>query len=582
MGPARLWWETQAEAAESRPASTRVKQRQRSPGPVAAVDSPGHAQQTGLWRTPASLYTRPDLPGSESCLFRFLILLPVLFLACPLPITAAGEVQTALQAVDRESAAALRTLAAWCQKQKLYGKRDEALEVLLQYAPDDEKARRRLKFKREDDGTWTRSARYKRPPNLSRAGLDEADARLADIRLADTQARVAAHAEARSLADIAEARRVLAGMRSLHPSLASVAAAERTLALRYYGMVADRGLLPEVRDTTAWLEQNLPADLEVRSTLGLVEREGRLVLAESARALADEAGFLAAAATAAEAKVEPDVANAYEKKIELPWSTPQRTEHLRVAGTAAPKGLAAVARACEGAGSFFERGFGRPPVRRKDLILYVFSKKGEREVFLSGYPVQDNPTLRLRKKLDLVYADGQTLAIRNILPAAQLDLAVNEVLNQMISETFLQNAVPRAWHAEGLARYLAWRGTGTRYAINVSGSYAGQSKDRAIPDTKADWLAKARAYLAKGPADLQTLLGKGTDVFTVRDALVAYAFSVYLLEGHPGLGALFLTSHHQTKDVDRTCREVLGYRRVLVEERLVRWLDEVIAGRTPR
>ena len=88
------------------------------------------------------------------------------------------------------------------------------------------------------------------------------------------------------------------------------------------------------------------------------------------------------------------------------------------------------------------------------------------------------------------------------------------------------------------------------------------------------WLLKARAHLQKG-AGLQLLLGKGTDVFSVRDSMIAYAFAIYLIEGHDQVAARFVAVHTKTADVDRACREVLGMPRTVVEARLVRWLDEV-------
>ena len=98
--------------------------------------------------------------------------------------------------------------------------------------------------------------------------------------------------------------------------------------------------------------------------------------------------------------------------------------------------------------------------------------------------------------------------------------------------------------------------------------------DRHVPESGDPWLLKARVHLRKG-AGLQLLLGKGTDVFSVRDSMIAYAFAIYLIEGHDQAAARFVAVHAKTADVDRACREVLGMPRTVVEARLARWLDEV-------
>ena len=59
--------------------------------------------------------------------------------------------------------------------------------------------------------------------------------------------------------------------------------------------------------------------------------------------------------------------------------------------------------------------------------------------------------------------------------------------------------------------------------------------------------------------------------------MVAYAFAVYLLEGHDGVAAEFVAALAKTADADKACLEVLRRPRPVVEHRLKRWLDEVTA-----
>jgi hypothetical protein len=211
--------------------------------------------------------------------------------------------------------------------------------------------------------------------------------------------------------------------------------------------------------------------------------------------------------------------------------------------------------------------------------VYVFGVQGEEEIFLAGYPIVDNASLQQRKEhdLDLVFADSRALVLKLNPPEAQLDLCVNTLLNQMFSDTFLESDSCKGWHAEGISRYLAYRLTGTRLSINVAGRYAGQGGERHVPGSEDPWLKQVQSFMKKNPElGLRLMLGKGLDVFTARDAVLAYGFAVYLLEGFDALTADFVRVISNTSDVDRACREILGMPRAVVEHRFVRWLDEVI------
>lgn len=488
-----------------------------------------------------------------------------------------GDLQARALALGTETGAKLAAHAAWCAKKKLYGKRDEAYERLLAFEPDHKEARKKLKYKRGDDHAWVQNPRYKRARNLAKKGQAEADATLAAILEAQVTGLLALCGSAETIPQLLWARSTLAGLHSTYPGRSDIAPIERTLALRYHAATKDKALVKEMVETEDWLRERYGTDLAVRDALGEVTRDDLWLLRESARTLEQVAGLDATIAAAR--KVAPTASDATkaEAKIELPWSQAVATKHVRVAGTADPKEMVKVATACEAAGALFEQALGTAPAWRAGLTVYLFAKKDERATFLKGFPTVDNVTLKHQDKLDLVYADGQTLVVRALQARGQLDLAVNEILNQMVADTFLGSETPLAWHAEGISRYLAWKLTGTRMAINVSGKYAGDAQDRAVPDADAKWLVKVRAQLAKKPAGLQLLLGKGTDAFGARDALVAYGFAVYLIEGHDGLAGEFLKLHYKTKDVDRGCRDLLGMPRAVVEERLLRWLDEVIA-----
>jgi len=512
-----------------------------------------------------------------------LLVLALALLAAAAPAEAGG-LDEDIAALGAQAAKELEALATWCAKERVYGSRDDALAALLEFEPEHREARKRLKYTKGDDGAWVQDPRYKRAQNWSKQAGDEAAGKLAAILQRQREASLQRCESAETIGDLLSARRRIDSMIRLEPANEKLPALLRVLTMRYYGTVREKGLVAEMVQAADELRSHHPEDVAVRALLGEVHGAGAWILQESARTLDEKGGLAKAAKDALDAaEVEAGGLSPIEKRIGLPWATGSKTRDVRAMGTQAPEVLASIARHAQAAGTLFAKALGREPSRRAGLTAYVLKEKGEADTFLAGYPVVDNPTLHLRKqvKLDLVYADGQSLVLEANPANAQLDLVTNEVLNQMFADTFLASEAPKGWHAEGISRYLAWKLTGTRLSIAVSGKYAGQGGDREVPGSEDSWLLPARAHVAKG-VGLELLLGKGTDVFSPRDALVAYAFAVYLLEGHEGVVADFVTTYAKTADADRTCRDVLAMPRDVVEHRFARWLDEVTTEQQAR
>jgi len=493
-----------------------------------------------------------------------------------------ADLPAARAALDQVFAAKLDALAGWCTKKRLYGRRDATFAVLLEVDPDHAEARKRLKYAKDDAGVWVQKPKYKPATNWNRDLVPESEERLGALRAEHVEAALDLYSRADSLAELLWARREVAALQSRHPAAKRPARVLRALGLSYYRAVRERGLVQEMAEAATFLRTHHPQDFEIRAALGEVLHEDVWVLAETARTL-KRAGVLAKAAQSALAAVEtkPAALDEDEAKIELPWKTAAGAPDVRVVGTADEALLRSIAAHAQAVGAVLEAGLATKPVRRKGLTLVVLAGAGEDDTFIDAYPVVDNPSLQQRKKLglDLVFLHGQGMLLRKNPPDAQLDLAVNTVLNQVFSDTFLKSEAPRGWHAEGLSRYLAYTLLGTRLSINVVGKYAGQGGDRHVPESKDSWLASARAQLKKNKqVGLQMLLGKGVDTFNVRDAVLAYAFAAYLIEAHAGLVAGFVRIHVESSDVDKACREILGMPRTVTEQRFTRWLDEILAA----
>lgn len=498
----------------------------------------------------------------------------------------ASELTDARAALEGKTAEALDALATWCTKKRLFGKRDETYALLLEFDPEHEAARKKLRYTKDENGAWVQDPKFKLGTNWSRSALPEHEKRLAAILDAYRAGQLALYARASSIADLLWARRELTAYMHRYPEDERPGPLLRNVGMKYYEAARDRGLVQEMVETASQLRALHPEDVDVRTALGETKHEGRWMLLESARYLSDAAGLDAVVERTLRRMGRPKTAEPreVEAKIALPWKPGAATADVRAMGTVEEEHLRKIATRCQAAGPLFEAALGAAPSRRAGLTLYVFGEKGELDSFLAGYPVVDNPSLQQREKLklDLVYVDAYGMALKANPPDAQLDLAVNTVLNQVFSDTFLGSEDCRGWHAEGISRYLAFKLLGTRLSINVVGRYAGQGGDRHVPESKEDWLAYAHGLLSRSEhVGLALMLGKGVDVFDVRDAVVSYAFAIYLLEGHEGLAAPFVRAVVRTADVDEACREILGMPLPVLEHRFRTWLEQVTEPKGP-
>jgi len=495
----------------------------------------------------------------------------------------AGGLAARLEGLRLDLVRGLEEHARECARKKALGKRDEAWALVLDLEPDHEEARRWLRYKRDAEGVWKQASHYRRPSNPDRAVAARCDeARDALVR-AWRSGVVAACETAQGMSDLRAAEARLSEMAERHPGLEDLDAARRAVWLAIHVEAGARGCLEDLDRAADALRSRFPEDLVVRARLGEVPVEGVWLLVESQRTLAETAGLRAAGTEAlarAKQRIAPVEPTDLERRLELPLSHPQAGEHVRTAGTAPDEVLAHLAALGDALGPLLERALGRPTVRRQRLSVNAFAQSEHLDAFLAAYPVVENPTLTRRKELALsvVWADGSTLAIDAVPAVAQYDLCVHTLLNQTLSDTLFGGADLSGWEAEGPVRYLAYLLTGTRFTVGVAaGRYAtGEASPRAVPASEDAWLMAARALLAKAdPPDLRLLFGKGLDAITAPEATLAYALSVYLLEGHPGLFAPFALSVRRTSDADRSAREVLGVSLPVLGHRLRRWLDEV-------
>ena len=76
----------------------------------------------------------------------------------------------------------LEDLAGWCAKSRLLGERDRLYASILELDPDHARARKQLKYTRDEQGTWIRKRTYRAPKNSSRKAWPEYERRMGEIR----------------------------------------------------------------------------------------------------------------------------------------------------------------------------------------------------------------------------------------------------------------------------------------------------------------------------------------------------------------------------------------------------------------
>jgi hypothetical protein len=132
---------------------------------------------------------------------------------------------------------------------------------------------------------------------------------------------------------------------------------------------------------------------------------------------------------------------------------------------------------------------------------------------------------------------------------------------------------------EGLATYLTWLVTGTRYSWTVESTYAGTggADPGKLRSAKFDWAAAASALLEKpeNAMALRLSLPKPYSGQNATDALVTYAFAAYLVEGYPDATRRILKTIGEGKGLDAVFVETFGADPERVQRRLARWCREV-------
>ena len=504
----------------------------------------------------------------------------LLLLALLAPTPATGDVGARFEDARAQLVRDLEVVAKWCQGQKLFGRRDEIYEQILELDADHELARRKLKFKRGEDGTWTQNPKYKRPKNFKTSMLGKADERFEQAQAKHRRALLEASDAAGERSELEAALEVLRRLIDERPKDEAIQRSLRRALMAHARAAEAEDRFDLAGPSKQELTRRFPDDPEV--------------LPETAAAWKrrDQLAGLAKQALATAEKPQADELTATESAVEVPWTGAFKTQHVRVVGTSPADSLKAIARACEAAAPFFEKVMGHPARRNPVFTFVVFEKKDHWDAYLSTYAgisAEERKAAEAAELSGWSFADGR-YGIRYVQgPAFELDLAVDVIFQHFLFHTFSEwqpvtrSWKPlRAWVNVGVSDYLTFRLIGTRLLTTVGGSYDASAKDfkDRVPDLQRAWLAGARKVLERERVPgTHMLLGKYLGAFTKDDALAAYGLASYVLESHVDRIYPLLSSVGQNRPPEESFGKVLQLTISDLHTRLVRWLEEMNQAR---
>jgi hypothetical protein len=432
-------------------------------------------------------------------------------------------------------------LAQWCRGHRLYLECDRLAHAILEIDFDHAGARKTLKYHRRGDD-WAQSKSYRPPRSHARDVHEEEYPELLAALLDPYKARLF--------------RRLERDARLLSPGTR-----EQTL----------RKLL--------LLE---PDDVALRTVLGESKWDGRWVLAETATT-AEGGRAISTYADEALAEVrrpELDAATKAERGLGLRWNATMKTPGVRVLGTTPRKEVDETARVAEATQGLFQRVFKHGQGHRSGYTIFLLEGPGEREALISGIPGVPQATQDLLRQAGGGWLSSNKLAEWDGNPARRLDGAARQTIGTLLMDSYGIDG-RHGWAWEGIGLYLVYHMTGTRLTYFFKGSgYSSGRKTTLWPMLQAPdarWLHEARDLLAKDSAPgLEFLLGRDVNTMRDEDILVSYTLAAYLLEGRPDDVPRILRRIGAGEHPVTVFEQVTGDSLPQLEQRLRRWLDEVL------
>lgn len=397
----------------------------------------------------------------------------------------------------------LEELAAWCHSSGAYAQRNLALEGILHFAPDDAKARKSLRYRRDRKANaWVRRSDFHEP----RDGSAE---------------DVAVYEERRAKLDAALAEATIETVEAYEENLGPG---------RTYR---------ELRDLAALIPQNH----RLLRRLGFVQREvegedpvwvTRFTNEAPARR-AKMAEWLSSARDAASA-IEEVAPTEFDSQIELDWKQTLRSGRIRLLGRVDQDEAEDALRAGATSAGFLSRLVGEKPDADYKWTLYVLESDYDMKRFVASYPDLDEDQRRRARNLGSLWLPGKTrCGIWGPDREMRVDMSCKQVAVRFIDTQF--GVKPkRGWLVDGLGLYINQHVVGTRLSRHVTiTDYVKPGEvplTQGLEDPGADWLAIAERCLSSfTDQEFARALGRNTNEMTAEDVVVGYALVAYLCEG---------------------------------------------------
>lgn len=425
----------------------------------------------------------------------------------------------------------LDKLGQWCNDSTLMARRAQVAEAMILLAPDNERGRGWLRFKRQADGTWKQTSskpffddkpevlpewEKRRAPlaERMRAAFEPLIARREDWRTAGARMRllralVAIDVEDRELHD--RAGECLAGKKWILKESAATAAGRKRI--RDAVSAASADAVTAAKD----MKQGTSA---IGTTFGTAEFTVQSAL------------------------------------------TPGEVRDLAM------------------------RVFAARRLYERVLDVHVSFRPG---FVVSVFPTHDSAMLYVATRKEMSpeqrkFADGCTTfwvarhetVVCNPRPDERVDECVRQVLSSLVG-TPKELFVSPSWIGEGAGMYLTYVLVGTRLSPFITATkYADESLHKDVADPKCDWVQAIRTQvLDKSVAPkLRLLTGLPLNSMTPDDTLMAYALAAYFLEGRPADLLRILEALKSGAPFHQALADVCDVDADELEVRFVRWLRE--------
>lgn len=448
--------------------------------------------------------------------------------------TRAGDDPISLQRAAARAGAVQRllSLAKWCSESELFLERDKVWTGVIKLDPDNQEARKGLRYSRSAEGVWREPA-PREVKNRNPKALEEFPARRTE-----------------AIAPFCEAMFALLDKEKGDSSLKS-SIYEDILALD-------------------------PDDARVHTDLGEVKDDGKWCLSETAAGKKQRPEIKANVKSAleADAHFEPAEADAADAALAA-WKCGVKTASMRVLGTGDAAACEIMARTCTAAGGLLSALFGAEMKFPRDFAIYLATAAGEREAFIEKIPIA---SAEERAFLEAIPGGGVPNTNKIVLFEAEakrrMDCAVRNTIGHLLHENFRVTS-HCGWVWEGAGSYLTRELVGTRLTWYILIPPGKDKLRSSLIAPESNWMNEALKILdSPGAPRLDDVMKRDVTAMGIPEMLASYALAAYVLEGRPERAADLFTRAGAGEDPAAAVEASLGIPIGELQERLKRWLKE--------